>query len=286
MTDAAPLPTAPAARSRGERAAGGARPAADPSSPFFRAGGRNRFTARRARVISVEQVAPVMLRVRVTGPDFADFVSGGPADHVRVFFPDPVTGELVAPTAVGPGEDGIVRPDGPVHARDFTPLRVVAPRRRSGDRPRLLPAPLPRTGGRVGRGGTRRRRTRHRRPPRIEGRAAGRRPARPGVRRDGAALGDPLGCRGPAGDVRRPRRDHRRRRRLGGRVPRRDLRSHATSASTCCPRARATRRSSRCSTASGRMPRPSSSRRARHPLSSRFDATFGARSDSQRSRSR
>ena len=101
------------------------RPGSDPTSPFFRAGGRNRFTARRARVVGVEQVGPVMLRVRVTGSDFADFQSGGPSDHVRVFFPDPVSGELVAPTAVGPDEDGIVRPDAPTHARDFTPLRVV-----------------------------------------------------------------------------------------------------------------------------------------------------------------
>jgi NADPH-dependent ferric siderophore reductase len=117
MTDAAAA--APGSRGRAGRAG------ADPDSPFFRAGGRNRFTARRARVIGVEQVAPAMLRVRVSGPEFADFVSTGPADHVRVFFPDPATGELVAPVAVGPGEDGIVRPEAPVHARDFTPLRAV-----------------------------------------------------------------------------------------------------------------------------------------------------------------
>lgn len=116
MTDA-PIPTPSAV-------AAASAPGAGPASPFFRAGGRNRFTARRARVVSVEQVAPVLLRVRVTGPDFADFTSGGPADHVRVFFPDPETGELVAPIAAGPGEDGIVRPDGSMHARDFTPLRV------------------------------------------------------------------------------------------------------------------------------------------------------------------
>ena len=118
MTDA---PTAASALS--PRAA---RPGPDPASPFFRAGGRHRFTARRAHVVSVEQVAPALLRVRVTGPEFGDFQSGGPADHVRVFFPDPETGELVAPTAAGPGEDGIVRPDAPMHARDFTPLRVTA----------------------------------------------------------------------------------------------------------------------------------------------------------------
>ncbi|GAA5084005.1 siderophore-interacting protein [Microbacterium yannicii] len=117
MTDA---PTATSAQS--PRAA---RPGPDPTSPFYRAGGRHRFTARRARVVSVEQVSPVLLRVRVAGPEFADFQSGGPADHVRVFFPDPETGDLVAPTAAGPGQDGIVRPEAPMHARDFTPLRVT-----------------------------------------------------------------------------------------------------------------------------------------------------------------
>ncbi|GAA1468990.1 siderophore-interacting protein [Microbacterium thalassium] len=91
-------------------------------SPFRREGGRNRFTARRAQVVDVAQVAPAITRVRVTGPDFADFVSAGPSDHIRVFFPDPATGELVAPEPVGSGEDGIVRPDRPTHARDFTPL--------------------------------------------------------------------------------------------------------------------------------------------------------------------
>jgi NADPH-dependent ferric siderophore reductase len=87
-----------------------------------RDGKRNRFTARRATVISVEQVSPAFVRVTVGGPDFHDFTSGGPADHVRVFFPDPQTGDLVAPTAVGPNDDGIVRPDAPTIARDYTPL--------------------------------------------------------------------------------------------------------------------------------------------------------------------
>ena len=101
---------------------------ADPTAVgrFVREGGRNRFTARRATVLRAERVAPPIIRVTVSGPDFGDFTSGGPADHVRVFFPDAATGELVAPTPVGPGEDGIVRPDRASTARDFTPLlRVV-----------------------------------------------------------------------------------------------------------------------------------------------------------------
>lgn len=100
------------------------RPTVDPESVFFREGGRNRFTARRAHVVDVSQVSPVLMRVRVTGPEFDDYYSGGPGDHSRLYFPDPDTGELNAPTPVGPGEDGIVRPDGAAHARDFTPLPV------------------------------------------------------------------------------------------------------------------------------------------------------------------
>lgn len=103
------------------------RSAGDPGR-FAREGGRNRFTARRATVLRVERVASPIVRVTLSGPDFADFPVAGPADHVRVFFPDPATGELVAPEPAGPGEDGIVRPDREMIARDFTPLP-----RRTGD---------------------------------------------------------------------------------------------------------------------------------------------------------
>ena len=99
----------------------------EPAERFAREGGRNRFTARRATVLRVERVAPPILRVTVSGPDFGDFTSAGPADHVRVFFPDAATGELVAPTPAPAGEDGIVRPDQATISRDFTPLpRAVA----------------------------------------------------------------------------------------------------------------------------------------------------------------
>ena len=89
---------------------------------FAREGGRNRFTARSARVLSVRRIAPPLVRVTLSSADFADFTSAGPADHVRVFFPDAATGELIAPTPAGPGEDGIVRPDRASVSRDFTPL--------------------------------------------------------------------------------------------------------------------------------------------------------------------
>ena len=89
---------------------------------FARAGGRNRFTARPARVTRVERIAPALIRVSVTGPDFADFPDAGPADHIKLYLPDPVTGELVAPVAVGPDADGIVRPDRASISRDYTPI--------------------------------------------------------------------------------------------------------------------------------------------------------------------
>jgi NADPH-dependent ferric siderophore reductase len=88
---------------------------------FTREGTRHRFTARRAMVTGVHRVQDGIVRTTLSGSDVADFASTGPADHVRVYFPDPVTGELVAPTAT---EDGIERPTAPTFARDFTPLRI------------------------------------------------------------------------------------------------------------------------------------------------------------------
>jgi NADPH-dependent ferric siderophore reductase len=88
---------------------------------FERAGRRNRFTARRATVRAISRPAEGVIRVTLEGPDFADFTSTGPADHVRLFFPDDATGELLAPVPAD-GGDGIVRPDGATINRDYTPL--------------------------------------------------------------------------------------------------------------------------------------------------------------------
>jgi NADPH-dependent ferric siderophore reductase len=96
----------------------------DETTVFHREGRRNRFTAREATVVAVSRPTDEYIRVTLTGPDFGDFSSIGPSDHARTFFPDPSTGELVAPVATGPGEDGIVRPDRAAFARDFTPLNV------------------------------------------------------------------------------------------------------------------------------------------------------------------
>jgi NADPH-dependent ferric siderophore reductase len=88
---------------------------------FDRERTRHRLTAREATVSAVEAVGDYV-RVTLRGPDFADFVSTGPTDHARVFFPNPLTGELLAPVA--DGAEGVIRPGGPTFGRDFTPLNV------------------------------------------------------------------------------------------------------------------------------------------------------------------
>ena len=83
----------------------------------------HRFTARNLEVLAVTEQSP-FIRVTVSGDDLDDWASVGPGDHAKIFFPDPETREIVAPTPVGPGESGIVRPEAPMIARDFTPLNV------------------------------------------------------------------------------------------------------------------------------------------------------------------
>lgn len=94
------------------------------SARFQRERTMYRFTAREVSVKAVSRPVPTIARVTLAGPDLYDFESTGPGDHAKIFFPHPFTGALLAPTAVGPGEDGIVRPDGQTFGRDFTPLNV------------------------------------------------------------------------------------------------------------------------------------------------------------------
>lgn len=91
---------------------------------FTREQTQHRFTAREVSVTQVTHPVPSYARVTLAGPDLHDFASLGPTDHAKVFFPHPFTGVLNAPSAVGPGEDGIVKPDAQTFARDFTPLNV------------------------------------------------------------------------------------------------------------------------------------------------------------------
>lgn len=89
------------------------------TSPTFRQERvRHVFSARELTVTSWRDLTPRMRRVTLTGP-MEGFVSAGPSDHVKVFFPDPQSGLLNAPRIV---EGRLERPAGDVIARDYTPL--------------------------------------------------------------------------------------------------------------------------------------------------------------------
>ncbi len=81
---------------------------------------RHPLTVRHLTVTAVRPVTARIVRITLTGPDLAGLVADGPADHVKLFFPDPVTGEVAAPTF---GPDSSRQPAaGPVTTRDYTPL--------------------------------------------------------------------------------------------------------------------------------------------------------------------
>ncbi|WP_017792734.1 siderophore-interacting protein [Leucobacter salsicius] len=96
---------------------------ADLLAHFNRPTTRHRFTARTVTVAAVTQVEN-FIRVSLASPELHDWASTGPSDHARVFFPDPDTGVLNAPAPAGHDTDGIVRPDLPMHGRDFTPMNM------------------------------------------------------------------------------------------------------------------------------------------------------------------
>jgi NADPH-dependent ferric siderophore reductase len=80
---------------------------------------RHAISLRRLTVLRTEQLTPSMVRITVGGDALEDFSAGGPTDHVKVFFPDPATGELTVPE-IRAGE--VYRPtDGVILSRDYTP---------------------------------------------------------------------------------------------------------------------------------------------------------------------
>jgi NADPH-dependent ferric siderophore reductase len=86
---------------------------------FIREHVRHPLVLRTLRVSAVHRVVPTITRVTLTGPELAGFSSEGPADHMKVFFPDPENGILTLPD-VGP--DGLRRgAEGVVISRDYTP---------------------------------------------------------------------------------------------------------------------------------------------------------------------
>ncbi|VVD90731.1 NADPH-dependent ferric siderophore reductase [Pandoraea iniqua] len=87
---------------------------------------RHELRMRLLEVRSVESITPHMLRVTLGGNDLEGFTSPGFDDHVKLFFPNPETGELSMPQ-VGP--EGVRKPapgDAPRLMRDYTPRRFDA----------------------------------------------------------------------------------------------------------------------------------------------------------------
>ncbi|ALS62852.1 siderophore-interacting protein [Pandoraea norimbergensis] len=87
---------------------------------------RHELRMRLLEVRSVESITPHMLRVTLGGNDLEGFTSPGFDDHVKLFFPNPETGELSMPQ-VGP--EGVSKPapgDAPRLMRDYTPRRFDA----------------------------------------------------------------------------------------------------------------------------------------------------------------
>ncbi|MFD3446325.1 siderophore-interacting protein [Microbacteriaceae bacterium 4G12] len=80
---------------------------------------RHPLVRRTLTVAAVRDLAPAMRRITLTSANLEGFAADGPEDHVKVFFPDPVTGMLTLPefTASGPRSAG----GGELIARDFTP---------------------------------------------------------------------------------------------------------------------------------------------------------------------
>ncbi|HBV40036.1 MAG TPA: NADPH-dependent ferric siderophore reductase [Erwinia sp.] len=81
---------------------------------------RNELRFRPVEVIAKTFIANSFYRIEFGGEALAGFTSAGFDDHVKVFFPDPATGELYLPQVT---EEGIVWKDGirPL-SRDYTPL--------------------------------------------------------------------------------------------------------------------------------------------------------------------
>ena len=98
---------------------------------------RHELRARRVQVAARREIVPGIVRITFTGDDLAGFEAPGPSDHVKLFFPDPTTGDLHAPTMT---PEGPVRPEGvALITRDYTPFEF---RDADGDAPAELDVDL------------------------------------------------------------------------------------------------------------------------------------------------
>lgn len=80
---------------------------------------RHDLAIRHLTVTGTRELSPGFLRVTLGGSDLDGFVSSGPSDHCKAFFPDPLTGTITAPSIV---DGSLQRPaTDTVHVRDYTP---------------------------------------------------------------------------------------------------------------------------------------------------------------------
>ncbi|MHA6667902.1 siderophore-interacting protein [Homoserinimonas sp. A447] len=91
---------------------------------------RHEPAVRNLQVTAVRELSPGYLRITLSGDELTGFVTAGPTDHSKLFFPDPATGTITAPQLV---EGRMQRPEtGTVTVRDFTPREF-----RDGDTPEV-----------------------------------------------------------------------------------------------------------------------------------------------------
>jgi NADPH-dependent ferric siderophore reductase len=93
------------------------------SSPLVHRTVRHGITVRHLTVSAVRPLTSRLVRITLTGPDLAGFAAEGPADHVKLLFPDPATGRIATPFAA---DGSRTTPTGPVIARDYTPFAFRA----------------------------------------------------------------------------------------------------------------------------------------------------------------
>ncbi len=86
---------------------------------------RHELRRRNVRVVRSTRLTPGMLRITLGGAELQGFYSPGFDDHVKLFFPDPATGEFHAPQL---GPNGVESaPDAPRPImRDYTPRHFDA----------------------------------------------------------------------------------------------------------------------------------------------------------------
>jgi len=83
---------------------------------------RKRPPPRIAEVVRVSQLTPYMVRVTLSGENMKGFFSKGPAEHVRIYFPNETMGVLTLPVEGPEGLDFPTDVDRP-KSRAYTPRR-------------------------------------------------------------------------------------------------------------------------------------------------------------------